>query len=85
MIDDQPKFTTSFTHANVCIRVMNTRNHVGDRILRGLLLNAALGHAKVVSYLHHGPGQNKNKVKEIPPKAPPENNKENMDMPPEQE
>ena len=81
LIDDQPKFTTSFTHSNVCIRVMNTRNHVGDRVLRGLLLNAALGHAKVVSYLHHGTGNNKNKVKEIPPKAPPENNNESMDMP----
>ena len=84
LIDDQPKFTTSFTHSNVCIRVMNTRNHVGDRVLRGLLLNAALGHAKVVSYLHHGTGNNKNKVKEIPPKAPPENNNESMDMPPGQ-
>ena len=85
LIDGQPKFTTSFTHSNVCIRIMNTRNHVGDRVLRGLLLNAALGHAKVVSYLHHGTGNNKNKVKEIPPKAPQENNKENTDMQPEQE
>ena len=80
LIDDQPKFTTSFVHANVCIKIMNTRTHVGNRHMRRLLLESALAHAKVVSFLHYGPGQKKNKVEEIFPDAPPTNDDENTDM-----
>ena len=43
---------------------MNTRNHVGNQDLKFLLLEAAMAHQKIVSFLHYGPGQEKHKVEE---------------------
>ena len=85
LIDDQPKFTTSSVHSNVCLKIMNTRNYVGNRNLRRLLLEAAMAHVKVVSFLHYGPGQSKNKVEENFPDAPPEQDRKNGGAPPEQD
>ena len=64
LIDDQPKFTTASVHANVCLKVMNTREHVENQNLKFLLLQAAMAYQKIVSFLHYGPGQEKHKVRD---------------------
>ena len=64
--------TTAAVHANVCVKIMNTREHVENQDLKFLLLEAAMAHQRIVSFLHHGPGQEKHKVEEDFLSVPPE-------------
>ena len=63
LVNDKPKFTTASVPANVCLTLMNTRDHVENQDLKLLLLQAAMSHQKIVSFLHYGPGQEKHHVK----------------------
>ena len=64
LIDKSTKFTTASAHTKVCLKLMNTREHVENQNMKYLLFQAAKAHQKIVSFLHYGPEQDKNYVDE---------------------